>query len=64
MIEFGLREIAFGGFEFCLGLFDCWGIGRVAGERGVDVALSIELIEHRFRTLLERVPRPIVRHFE
>ena len=54
-IQFGLREIALGGFEFRLGLLDGRGIGRVPGERGVDVAQFIELIEHRFRTLVERV---------
>jgi hypothetical protein len=37
-IQFGLREIALGGFEFRLGLLDGRGIGRELGERGVDVA--------------------------
>ena len=54
-IQFGLREIAPGGFEFRLGLLDGRGIGRIASERGVDVAQFIELVEHRFRTLVERV---------
>ena len=54
-IQFGLREIALRGFEFRLGLLDGRGIGRELGECGVDVAQFIELIEHRFRTLVERV---------
>ena len=54
-IQFGLREIALGGFKFRLGLLHGRGIGREPGERGVDVAQFIELVEHRFRTLVERV---------
>ena len=54
-IQFGLREIALGGFEFRLGLLHGRGIGRELGERAVDVAQFFELLEHRFRTLVERV---------
>ena len=54
-IQLGLREIALGGFEFRLGLLDGRGIGRELGERAVDVAQFFELVEHRFRPLLERV---------
>jgi hypothetical protein len=43
-IQFRLREIAPGGFEFRLGLLDGRGIGRELCERGVDVAQFIELI--------------------
>ena len=54
-VQFGLREVALRGFEFRLGLLDGRSVGRVLGERSVDVAQFIELIEHRFRTLVERV---------
>ena len=39
-IQFGLGEIAFGGFELGLGLLDGRRLGREPGERAVDVALS------------------------
>ena len=54
-IQLSLREIALGDFEFRLGLLDSRSIGREPVECGVDVAQFIELIEHRVRTLVERV---------
>ena len=50
-----LREIVPGGLELRLGLLDGRGVGRELGERAVDVAQFLELVEHRFRTLVERV---------
>src|ERR1700722_2104757 len=54
-IQLGLREIAPGGFEFRLGLLDGRRMGRQLSERAVDVAQFFELLEHRFRTLVEQV---------
>jgi hypothetical protein len=52
-IQFSLREVPFGGFEFSLGLLDRGCVCRVPRERDVDVAQFFELVEHRFRSLLE-----------
>jgi hypothetical protein len=45
-IQFGLSEIAFGGFELGLGLLDGRSLGRELSEIAVDVALFCELVEH------------------
>ena len=54
-VEFGLGEIALGGFELGLGLLDVRRVGRQPSEGAVDVALFFELLEHLLRRLLERM---------
>ena len=54
----GPSEIASGGLRFRFGLLDGRGIGRELGEGLVDVAKRFELVDPRFRTLVERVRDP------
>ena len=50
-VEFGLNEIAVGGFEFRLRLLDGRCIRRQSSKRAVDIALiqSLELLDHLLR---------------
>ena len=54
-VQFGLSEIAVGGFELGLGLLDGRSLGRELGEIAVDVALFCELVEHLLRALVVRM---------
>ena len=50
-IEFGLNEVALGGFELGFRLLDRRRIIRKSGQRAVDIALiqAFELLEHLLR---------------
>jgi hypothetical protein len=50
-IEFGLSEIALGGFEFRLRLLDGWSTRRQPSKRACDIALILilELLDHLLR---------------
>src|SRR6516162_6960602 len=54
-IQFGLSEIAFGGFELGFGLLDGRSLGRDLSEIAVDVAVFCELVEHLLRALTKRM---------
>ena len=56
-VEFGLNEIAVGGFELRLRLLDGRCIRRQSGKRAVDIALIqlLELLDHLLRLLFIRM---------
>ena len=56
-IQFGLSEIAFGGFELGLGLLDGRSLGLEPSECAVDVALFFESLEHLLWGLIKGMDR-------